>query len=309
MRCYVNIIGVPIDLGSQRVGVDMGPNALRYAGLVAVLQQAGMSVKDWGDIQVPTPESQSVGSKNLKYLDAIVEVSERLAVMTAQIVEEGGLPLVLGGDHSLAIGSISGYVATACQNHGVVWIDAHPDCNTPETTISGNIHGMALSTLLGSGEPRLVNCHREGSKVQVDSVALVGIKDADPAEQVFLREKGLKVFSMDDINAHGIAHAADGISRLFSGRDLIVSLDLDVVDSLFAPGVGIRSHGGLTYREVKYLCRYLGQHFHIAGIDLVELNPVFDKDNQTAELAIELVMALLGQDYGDYQQYLRRQKM
>ena len=304
----IHIIGVPIDLGTQRSGVDMGPNALRYAGLISVLQQTGLAIKDLGNLQVPTPESRVVGLKNLKYVDDIAEVSERLATLVAGVAATKAVPLVLGGDHSLAIGSLAGYASAAPREFGLVWIDAHPDCNTPETTLSGNVHGMALATLLGHGESRLVNCHRPGPKLTPDSVVLVGIKDIDPAEQDFLRQLGLATHSMDAINEHGLAHVIEAIKHQFTGKDLYVSLDLDVVDSLFAPGVGIRSHGGLTYREIKHLCRSLGRQFRIAGIELVELNPIFDKDNQTADLAIELIMALLGHEHGEYQHYLQQQR-
>jgi arginase len=308
MISEVQIIGVPVDLGTQRLGVDMGPNALRYFGLITILQQAGLRVKDLGNIAVPPPESRAMGLKNLKYLPEIVDTSERLAELTAEATKDGAFPLVLGGDHSLAIGSVAGFTAAAPRDFGFVWIDAHPDCNTPETTISGNIHGMSLAALLGSGHAQLVNCHRAVVKLHPDQVAMVGIKDVDPGEQTFMDQHHLRVYTMDDINARGLGYVLDELKQRFGGKPLYVSLDLDVIDSMFAPGVGIRSHGGLTYREIRYLCKTLSRHFAIAGLEVVEFNPIFDIDNQTAQLTIELIMTLLGHEHGDYQRYLQQQR-
>lgn len=305
----INIIGVPVDLGTQRLGVDMGPNALRYAGLIHVVKQAGLSVKDLGNIHVPTPESRLVGQQNLKYLDDIVTVSETLSEMVFNVVKSDAFPLILGGDHSLAIGSVSGFAhALDDQPFGLIWIDAHPDCNTQDTTLSGNIHGMSLAVLLGSGHPSLVNCSQLGAKLNSKRLSLVGIKDMDPAEFTFIQNNKLNAFTMDDISGHGVSQMLDELYNRFEGMPVYISLDLDVVDSMYAPGVGIRSHGGFTYREIRFLCKYLGRNMNIAGLEVVEFNPLCDHENKTAELALELIMAILGQDYGDYQRYLNIQK-
>jgi arginase len=264
-----------------------------------------MCVKDVGNLQVPTLESSEVGASNQKYLEGVIDVSSRLADVTAKAVSRGAVPLVLGGDHSLSIGSVSGYAASAPREFCLIWLDAHPDCNTPETTMSGNIHGMSLAVLLGKGDVSLVNCHQPGVKCEPDSVALVGIADIDSAEERLIDDMQLRAYAMDDIIAGGISAVLDGLEQQVGDRDLYVSLDMDVIESVSAPGVGLRSSTGLTYREIKYLCKNIGSRFHVVGMDVVELNPIFDHENQTAELAVELIMALLGHEYGAYQQYVR----
>jgi len=304
----IKIFGVPMDLGAYRVGVDMGPNALRYAGLIRCIQKLGIEIVDIGNLPVPTPESRTSGRKNLKYRDEIAKVSEELAQSTQDTLKGGYFPLILGGDHSIAIGSISGVSSMFKGKFGVVWIDAHPDCNTPDTTLSGNIHGMSLAVVLGHGDGRLVNCHTPGAKLDPSNICIVGAKDFDREEKKFIADNKIKLFTIDDISDIGIKDMMKEIRKHFAGLDgIFVSLDLDVIDVAFAPGIGIRSHGGLTYREIRHLCRSLCKSFNILGMELVEFNPIFDRDNQTANLAIELVFDILGHEYGDYQRYLELQ--
>lgn len=304
----VKIIGVPMDLGTHRLGVDMGPNALRYAGLIATMRQLGLPVEDTGNIPVLTPESCRTGRENLKYLDEIVRVSEELGQQTAQILRERDFPLILGGDHSIAIGSIAGMNSFYGDDFGVIWIDAHPDCNTPRTTTSGNIHGMPLAVALGDGDERLVNILAPHRKLKPEHVVMIGTKDFDPPEREYIRKKRLQVFTMDDIEERGIKYPLEAIDTRFERLGgVFVSLDLDSIDVSCAPGVGIRSHGGLNYREIKYLCRAISRRFPLVGMEIVEFNPLYDRDNQTANLVVELILTLLGIEYGDYQRYQETQ--
>jgi arginase len=306
-RPDVKIIGVPMDLGTHRLGVDMGPNALRYIGLIATMRQMGITVSDAGNLSVLTPESCRSGREDLKYLDEIARVSEELGKMTGQVLRDHQFPLILGGDHSIAIGSIAGMNSFYGDDFGVVWIDAHPDCNTPLTTTSGNIHGMPLAVALGDGEERLVNILSPGRKLKPENLVMVGTKDFDPPERKYVRDRNLQVFTMDDIEERGIKEPIKAIKanakRL---KGVFVSLDLDSIDVAYAPGVGIRSHGGLNYREIKFLCHAISQACPLLGMEIVEFNPLYDRDNQTADLVVELVLTLLGQEYGDYQRYQER---
>jgi arginase len=304
----IKIIGAPIDLGAQRLGVDMGPNALRYAGIIPALRKQGIDVVDSGNIPVPTPESLDIKNQDLKYLDEIAEVSEILAKTTRDALKDGYIPVALGGDHSLAIGSTAGIADVFDKRFGAIWLDAHPDCNTSQTTMSGNIHGMALAVALGCGDKKLVNCLNNGPKLKSSNVCLLGAKDFDHDEKLFLREKEILTYTMDNICEIGMKTALEKMREQFKGLDgVYVSLDLDVIDCTDCPGVGIRSHGGFSYREIKYICKAIGRLFNIIGIDLVEFNPIYDRDNQTANLSIELILALLGYEYGDYQRYLEIQ--
>jgi arginase len=291
----IDLIGVPIDFGAGRRGVDMGPSAIRYAGLRAALAELGHAVLDRGNVEVPVYETCQQGDPLLRYLDPIVDVNRRLASAVAGSVQGGHFPLVLGGDHSLALGSISG--AARGRRLGVIWIDAHGDFNTPQTTPSGNIHGMPLAALAGLGDPRLVGLG-EAPRQHVDptNMVVVGARQIDPGERENLRAAGVCVFAMEQIDRMGLYRAMRE-AIIVASRDtegIYLSFDLDSMDPVYAPGVGTPIQGGLTYREAHMCCEMVAETGRMVGMDLVEVNPVLDVVNKTAELAVELALSALG---------------
>jgi arginase len=306
----VNVVGVPLDLGVAKLGVDMGPTALRYAGIFEALTFAGLSFVDAGDLPVannfaldrlPAPERQAAKRAE------IARVSENLGGHVFAAASRGELPLTFGGDHSTSIGAIAG-VAKARGRLGLIWIDAHADSNTPETSPSGNIHGMPLAVSLGHGYPELVSCLGFSPKVRPEDVAIVGAKDVDPGELAFLKSQGVALYSTFDLDRLGLARVLDeAVSRVTAATDAVyVSFDADVMDARIAPGTGITTRGGLSYREIACLCATLGERVELAGLDVIEVNPLMDKRNQTAELCVELAMSLLGVKWTDYERkYLR----
>ncbi|MCS6867476.1 MAG: arginase [Thermus sp.] len=281
----VAVIGVPMDLGSGRRGVDMGPSALRYARLLEELEALGYGVEDLGDVRVPLAET--LRARKGPYLEEIrqaaLELQERLRALP-----QGVFPIVLGGDHSLSMGSVSG---VARGRLGVVWVDAHADFNTPETSPSGNIHGMPLAVLSGLGHPRLVEAFRA---VDPKDVALIGVRSIDPGERRLLGEAGVLVYTMHEVDRLGIARIAEEVLERLSGLPLHVSLDADVLDPTLAPGVGTPVPGGLTYREAHLLMEILAQSGRVQSLDLVEVNPILDERNRTAEMMVGLALSLLG---------------
>lgn len=294
---HIDIIGVPLDLGAGRRGVDMGPSAIRYAGLAGELDALGHTVRDLGNVPVPQAETCAVGDLRLKYLDPIVGVQQRLAETVSDSVGAGHACLVLGGDHSIALGSVSG--AARHRRLGLVWIDTHGDFNTHETTPSGNIHGMALAALCGYGDERLLTLGgavgRE-PKVSPHNVALIGTRDLDPGERGLMREAGVSVHSMEAIDRYGIGEVVRrAIAVASTGTDgIYVSLDLDVLDPTHAPGVGTPSPGGLTYREANLAVEMLAETGRLVGLDLVEVNPILDQVNTTGRLAVQLALSAFG---------------
>jgi len=297
----VKIIGVPLDLGSHPLGVEMGPAAIRYAGLIEALDHNAIPYVDLGDLPVHHRRDQPA-------LAEIARVAEELAGLVSTAVAEGYVPIILGGDHSVAIGSIAG-VAKQATRLGLLWIDCHPDANTPETSPSGNIHGMSIAIALGCGEPRLTNCFGFQPKVKPENVCIIGAKDIDKGEAEFLRCQGIQMFTLYDIQKYGIVHVIDEAYRIVSdGTDRIhVSFDIDSLDPVIAPGTGIISRGGLTYREISYTMRTFGERHAVSAIDVIEINPLLDVKNQTAELAVELLLLALGGSFGDYERhYLSR---
>ena len=294
---HIEIMGVPIDFGSGRRGVDMGPSAIRYAGLQAGLEALGHTVEDRGNVQVPPSETCESGDPRLRYLDAIVAVEQRTAEQVASIVTAGHMPVVLGGDHSIALGSVAG--AARDRTLGVIWLDAHGDFNTADTTPSGNIHGMPLAALCGYGDERLVGLGGSagtGPRVSPQNVAVVGVRDLDLEERDLMREAGVTVYSMEAVDRYGIGEvmrrAIDIASRGTQG--IYVSLDLDVLDPMYAPGVGTPVTGGLTYREAHLAAEMLAETGQVVGLDLVEVNPILDQRNTTGALAVELALSALG---------------
>ncbi len=281
----VAVIGVPMDLGAGRRGVDMGPSALRYARLLEELEALGFAVEDLGDVRVPLAETlrRRKGTYLEEIRQAALELKERL-----QALPEGVLPIVLGGDHSLSMGSVSG---VARGRVGVIWVDAHADFNTPETSPSGNIHGMPLAVLSGLGHPRLTEVFRS---VDPKDVVLIGVRSVDPGEKRLLQEAGVTVYTMHEVDRLGVARIAEEALDRLSGLPLHVSLDADVLDPAVAPGVGTPVPGGLSYREAHLLMELLAQSGQVRSLDLVEVNPILDEKNRTAEMMVGLALSLLG---------------
>ncbi len=291
----IDIIGVPIDLGADRRGVDMGPSAIRYAHLQSKLEALGYSVVDKGNIEVPIAEMCSITEPKLKYLDCIVPMSRRAAGAVSTSLQSGHFPLVLGGDHSLSLGSIRG--AAQAKQLGVIWIDAHADFNTDKTTPSGNIHGMPLAALCGLGDKRLIQLWEEAFPV-VDPkrVAIIGARDLDPGEKINLREAGVMVMGMEQIDRLGmvaaVEKAIEHVSRHVDG--IYLSFDMDAMDPRHAPGVGTPVPAGLTQREAHVACELAAETGKLIGMDIVEVNAILDVQNQTAALAVEYVLSALG---------------
>lgn len=291
----IDIIGVPIDLGADRRGVDMGPSAIRYAHLQGKLGALGYTVEDKGNFEVPIAETCSITDPKLKYIDCIVPMARRAAGAVSTSLGAGHFPLVLGGDHSLSLGSIRG--AAKIKKIGVIWIDAHADFNTPETTPSGNIHGMPLAALCGRGDARLTRLWDEPlSIVDPKRVAIVGARDLDPGEKVNLREAGVLVMGMEQIDRLGMVAAVEKsmqhVSQDVDG--IYLSLDMDALDPRHAPGVGTPVPAGLTQREAYLACELIAETKKLLGMDIVEVNPILDVQNQTGILAVEFVLSALG---------------
>ncbi|WP_159899431.1 arginase [Salinirussus salinus] len=294
----VRVVGAPMDLGADRRGVDMGPSAIRYAGLAGELEGLGLACADGGDIAVPRPETAEAdhdfGGGRAKYLRATAGVCEDVAAAVTATVQDGELPLVLGGDHTVAIGTANGLARDG--DPGVLWVDAHGDFNVPATTPSGNIHGMALAAILGDGP--FANEAWADAGVDPENVAMVGVRDLDGRERERLRDSGVTVFPVADIDERGIAAVMRRAIDVATGGDALqVSLDLDALDPNEAPGVGTPVRGGITYREAHTAMELV--HERAAGdlgaVELVEVNPILDRHNRTAELAVELAASVLGQ--------------
>lgn len=294
MHMDIALIGVPIDLGANRRGVDMGPSALRYAGLQKALSDLGHTVADLGDLVVPGPEHSDPGHPSARYLKEIVEVCRELSRRVADVVKAGRVPLVLGGDHSLSVGTVSG-VRQVHPNTGIIWLDAHGDFNTPDTTPSGNVHGMSLAALLGLGAEELVACSA-GRPVQPEQTVLIGVRDLDDGERELLRKTGVRVFTMQEVDRLGLPAVMDqALDRLRKHVDRIhLSLDLDVFEPDLAPGVGTPKSGGLTYREGHLAMEMIAELGMLISMELVEVNPILDEANRTARLAVDMARSALG---------------
>jgi arginase len=298
----VKIFGVPLDIGARKLGVEMGPDSLRYAGLMNAFSFNKIKCEDFGNLVINN-KSSSDAKKIIK------ETSERLADLVFNALSDDCIPLTLGGDHSVSIGSIAG-ASKKAKELGVIWLDFHPDANTPETSPSGNIHGMTVAISLGYGDPELVNCAGFKPKVLPANLCIIGAKDIDNAEKVFLDNLGVKMFSLFDIDRLGIYKVMEEtLSRLQYCDIVHLSFDVDVLDPLIAPGTGILSKGGLSYREALYIMETLGKSGIVSSIDIIEINPLLDIKNTTAELAVELLLSCLGGSFGDYERnYLLGQK-
>jgi arginase len=291
-RQPVAIIGAGLDLGAGRRGVDMGPSAIRYAELDARLRALGCEVADWGDIRSPVPEATDEGSETCRYLGPIKQACEKVAVHVADAVAQGFLPLVLGGDHSVAMGTLGG-MAKVHGPGGVLWIDAHGDLNRPSTSPTGNVHGMPLAAALGAaGEAFESDVYPTPS---VRRAALVGIRSLDPGERELIKELDVRVYTMNDLDRLGVERVLnEALEFLVDATFLHVSLDLDAVDPMFAPGVGTPVRGGLSYREAHLALELVAESSRLASLEVVEVNPVLDRENETGRLAVELVTSALG---------------
>jgi arginase len=299
MAQKIRIIGVPMDLGQSRRGVDMGPSALRVAGLQTRLKQLGHSVEDIGNMPVKQPEEQPYGEKRAKYLHEIAETCRDLAEMTEKTLSEGFLPLVLGGDHSIAIGTCSGvsdFFRKQSKKIGCLWLDAHGDMNTPESSPSGNVHGMPLASLVGYGAPELVELLGYKPKVEPRNVAIVGVRDLDTKERRLVKDSGVHALTMRDIDERGMREVMSEALRFATDdtEGIAVSVDMDLIDPSDAPGVGTPVRGGITYREAHLAMEMIADSEATASLEVVEINPVIDLHNKTALLGVEMVLSALG---------------
>ena len=293
MSQSVCIIGVPMDLGQSRRGVDMGPSAVRYAGLDARLRQMGCAIEECGNIEIPLRDTLPEEA-GMAFLPAVVGACEAIYARGSESIDAGKLPLFLGGDHSIAVGTFG--AASHHERTGLLWIDAHGDFNTPESSPSGNLHGMPLAVLTGRGPKELIDIGRPGAKVAPEDVVMIGIRDLDTAERVALRESGIQVYTMRDIDKRGIGQVSrEAVEKLGHLPRVHVSLDMDVLDPREAPGVGTPVAGGLNYREAHLLMEVIGDSLVVGSLDVVEINPILDQRNRTAELAIKLILSALGQ--------------
>ena len=295
----VHLLGVPMDLGSGRRGVDMGPSAIRIAGVADRLAELGHKVVDEGDIVIKNMEELKVGHERARYLGEIARAAAIIARKIERIMGLGHFPLVLGGDHSIAVGTVSGIAAHAQrkdQRVGLLWIDAHGDINTPETSPSGNIHGMPLAAVLGFGAAELTGVAGPPPKVHPANVALVGIRSLDAGEKKRLKETGVQVHTMSDIDRHGVHRVMQkALARVTDGTDYVhVSFDLDAVDPTVAPGVGTPVKGGLDYREAHLIMEVLADAGVMTSLEMVEVNPILDQGNASAAFAVELVQSAFG---------------
>jgi arginase len=292
MKKPVRIIGVPMDLGQNRRGVDMGPSAVRYANLARSLKDLGYATFDSGNITIPG-HSALANTSLQERLPLICNGCLSAYELGRKAVEAGEIPIFLGGDHSAAIGTVGG--VTHNVDVGLIWIDAHGDFNTPATSDSQNVHGMALAVLLGLGPQELVDLGRPGPKVKPENVVLIGIRDLDAKEKILIRDSGCTAFTMREVDEIGIRAVLSQILKKFSHLDKIhVSLDLDVMDPLDAPGVGTPSQGGLTYREGQLIMEILADTEKLHSFDIMEINPILDIQNRTAQMAVNLASSLFG---------------
>lgn len=296
----INVIGFPMDLGADRRGVDMGPSAIRIAGLEERLRGLGYEVVDEGDIHILIMESQQIINPKLKYIDEILKTAETLAKTVEKILDQEHFPLCLGGDHSMAIGSIAGissYCRRRDQELGIIWIDSHADMNTDETTPSGNIHGMPLAAAMGIGNKELTHFYGFQPKVKPENVVIIGARSIDNEEKEIVQQSGAVVYTMTDIDRQGIHSIINKSLKHFQKNveHIHVSFDLDSLEPGIAPGVGTPVRGGLNYREAHSMMEAIADCGCMSSFELTEVNPILDEKNKSAELAVELIASAMGQ--------------
>lgn len=299
----IRILGVPLDLGQSRRGVDMGPSAVRVAGLEARLEALGHDVEDGGNVTVALAEQKKEGDPKAKYLKEITATCTKHAETVFKTLEAGKFPLVLGGDHSVAAGTVAGVAEFFRQQRrvqeqkiGLIWIDAHADINTPDTSPSGNVHGMPLAAIMGLGPADLANIYNFSPKVQPENCVLVGVRDIDAREKENIKQTGIEVYTMRDIDERGMRTVIEEALRI-AGRGTAgyhVSLDMDWIDPEDAPGVGTPVRGGASYREGHLAMEIIADHGRMVSFEIVEVNPVIDEHNRTADLAVELTLSAFG---------------
>lgn len=292
----LSIIGMPIDLGQMRRGVDMGPSAIRYAGIYEKLAELFDAIDDLGDISVGRPEVVIDPNTKIRNLKLVVEKNEQLAKTVAKVVESGSFPLILGGDHSTAIGTLAG-VAKHYPNLGVIWFDAHGDLNTVETSPSGNIHGMPLAVSMGLGDKLLTNIMGYGPKIKLENIVIIGARALDVGEKKLIKDKGIKVYTMHEIDRMGMTKVIEEtIAYLKERTDGVhLSFDMDALDPTDAPGVGTPVNGGVSYRESHLAMEMLAEADIITSAEFVEVNPILDEKNKTASAAVALMGSLFGE--------------
>lgn len=295
----IRLVGVPMDLGAGRRGVDMGPSAIRIAGVSQGLRKLGFEVEDDGDVGVPTPESRKQGPENARYLDAIYHVCNRLRLRVRRTLEDGRVPLVMGGDHSIAIGTVAGvaeFYRNQGQRLGLIWVDAHADMNTPEISPSGNVHGMPLATLLGFGHEKLVTLGGFSPKVDKENVCLIGIRDLDEHERDVVRRSGIHAYTMRDVDERGMrAIMQEAIAFASQGTvGFHVSFDLDGMDPRDVPGTGTPVKGGISWREANLLMEMVADSGRMTSVEVTELNPILDVKNQSGEVAVDVILSAFG---------------
>ncbi len=299
MKKKVNIIGFPMDLGAGRRGVDMGPSALRIAQLNEKLQNLGYEVNDHGDIDIEIMETQTVKNDKLKYIDEIERTSLKLAEVVEKTLEADEFPLCIGGDHSMALGTLGG-IASYCRKRdlrlGVIWIDAHADMNTDETTPSGNIHGMSLAASIGLGSSRLTDLYVPGPKVLPENAVIIGARSIDTKERNNIKRSGLNVYTMSDIDKMGIHRIVSKVLKQFKNKvdHIHVSFDVDSVEPTIVPGVGTPVPGGLSYREAHLLMETIAECGCMSSLEVTEVNPILDNQNASAVFAVELIASSMG---------------
>jgi arginase len=298
----IRLLGVPMDFGQQRRGVDMGPSALRYAGLFERLQRIGHHVEDAGNVSVPSRDERSVRAHEwvpsegggLRHLPEVTAACAAIYAVAEACARTPEIPVFLGGDHSIAIGTVGGTAAGGPV--GLIWVDAHGDYNTADTTPSGNIHGMPVAVLTGKGHPDLVNLGHPGPKIRSQDIVMIGIRDLDGIERTHLADSGITVYTMRDVDELGMATVARrALTHLNHLGRFHISFDMDVMEPALAPGVGTPVSGGLSFREAHLLMEILAESNKLCSLDVVEINPILDDRNRTAELAVDLIGSVLGQ--------------